>query len=300
MLKFYLRLANSCTAALLVALLGLSSARASGTGFEYDVNFTLDEYNATGPISPFTPITITGDIVTTCNQCFLNSQANVFSYQFNISGPGVSGTISSSANSAGNPNYAAINASPSNAFPLVALPTGIYFDPSVAAGASPGSNIFSMNPTPSTFSNRLLLSFSGGNPDAYVGPSTPVLAVAGAGVVSLYGPGSSTEDVLGASGVSYPSNEIIAGFSGCTIALDANGQPNCFQSPAPGFSLIDLGPVFDHGINVGENFQLDGTELFVSSVTPVPAALPLFATGLSAMGLFGWRRKRKNTALLAA
>jgi hypothetical protein len=26
---------------------------------------------------------------------------------------------------------------------------------------------------------------------------------------------------------------------------------------------------------------------------PVPAALPLFATGLSAMGLFGWRRKRR-------
>ena len=28
--------------------------------------------------------------------------------------------------------------------------------------------------------------------------------------------------------------------------------------------------------------------------TPLPAALPLFATGLAAMGLFGWRRKRKN------
>jgi hypothetical protein len=26
--------------------------------------------------------------------------------------------------------------------------------------------------------------------------------------------------------------------------------------------------------------------------TPIPAALPLFATGLGAMGLFGWRRKR--------
>ena len=30
------------------------------------------------------------------------------------------------------------------------------------------------------------------------------------------------------------------------------------------------------------------------SSTPLPAALPLFATGLGAMGLFGWRRKRKN------
>jgi hypothetical protein len=29
------------------------------------------------------------------------------------------------------------------------------------------------------------------------------------------------------------------------------------------------------------------------SSTPLPAALPLFAGGLSALGLLGWRRKRK-------
>ncbi len=34
--------------------------------------------------------------------------------------------------------------------------------------------------------------------------------------------------------------------------------------------------------------------------TPLPAALPLFATGLGAMGLLGWRRKRKNTTAIAA
>ena len=34
--------------------------------------------------------------------------------------------------------------------------------------------------------------------------------------------------------------------------------------------------------------------------TPLPATLPLFATGLGAMGLLGWRRKRKNAAALAA
>ena len=36
------------------------------------------------------------------------------------------------------------------------------------------------------------------------------------------------------------------------------------------------------------------------SATPLPAALPLFATGLGAMGLLGWRRKRKNAAAIAA
>ena len=33
---------------------------------------------------------------------------------------------------------------------------------------------------------------------------------------------------------------------------------------------------------------------------PLPAALPLFATGLGAMGLLGWRRKRKNAAAIVA
>jgi hypothetical protein len=36
------------------------------------------------------------------------------------------------------------------------------------------------------------------------------------------------------------------------------------------------------------------------TATPLPAALPLFATGLGAMGLFGWRRKRKALGLAAA
>ena len=36
------------------------------------------------------------------------------------------------------------------------------------------------------------------------------------------------------------------------------------------------------------------------NVTPVPAALPLFATGLGALGLFGWRRRRKIEAATAA
>jgi hypothetical protein len=36
------------------------------------------------------------------------------------------------------------------------------------------------------------------------------------------------------------------------------------------------------------------------NATPLPAALPLFATGLGVMGLFGWRRKRKASVAVAA
>jgi len=37
-----------------------------------------------------------------------------------------------------------------------------------------------------------------------------------------------------------------------------------------------------------------------SNVTPLPAALPLFATGIGLMGLLGWRKKRKAAAQVAA
>jgi hypothetical protein len=34
------------------------------------------------------------------------------------------------------------------------------------------------------------------------------------------------------------------------------------------------------------------------NATPLPTALPLFATGLGALGLLGWRRKRKSRVSL--
>ena len=49
-----------------------------------------------------------------------------------------------------------------------------------------------------------------------------------------------------------------------------------------------------NGNFVVSEFALD------ASTTPLPAALPLFATGLGALGVLGWRRKRKNAAALAA
>jgi hypothetical protein len=46
-------------------------------------------------------------------------------------------------------------------------------------------------------------------------------------------------------------------------------------------------------------FTKGTTDIVASSsidvvVTPVPAALPLFATGLGALGFAGWRRRRKR------
>ena len=44
----------------------------------------------------------------------------------------------------------------------------------------------------------------------------------------------------------------------------------------------------------------DGISNGSVSTTPLPAALPLFATGLGALGLLGWRRKRKAAAASTA
>jgi len=43
----------------------------------------------------------------------------------------------------------------------------------------------------------------------------------------------------------------------------------------------------------------DGQHVVISAVTPLPTALPLFVTGLGALGLLGWRRKKKAAALAA-
>jgi hypothetical protein len=43
--------------------------------------------------------------------------------------------------------------------------------------------------------------------------------------------------------------------------------------------------------------NLAGDATFTAVVTPLPDALPLFASGLVGLGLLGWRRKRKAAAV---
>jgi hypothetical protein len=50
----------------------------------------------------------------------------------------------------------------------------------------------------------------------------------------------------------------------------------------------------------GGNCTITGMVGTSLAQTPLPAALPLFAGGLGALGLFGWRRKRKTRSVLPA
>jgi hypothetical protein len=53
-------------------------------------------------------------------------------------------------------------------------------------------------------------------------------------------------------------------------------------------------------IPTGNTELLTGDFITGPAATPVPAALPLFATGLGALGLLGWRKRRKNASPLPA
>ena len=65
---------------------------------------------------------------------------------------------------------------------------------------------------------------------------------------------------------------------------------SAFLSGGSGLDLLNCGCFASQGVLDSSSSTLT----FAPAATPLPAALPLFATGLGAMGLFGWRRKRKN------
>jgi hypothetical protein len=67
-----------------------------------------------------------------------------------------------------------------------------------------------------------------------------------------------------------------------------------FASAANSFNgYVDNFTIGINGANTTYNFD-------PAAATPLPAALPLFATGLGALGLLGWRRKKKAAALATA
>jgi hypothetical protein len=69
-----------------------------------------------------------------------------------------------------------------------------------------------------------------------------------------------------------------------------------------GYPAAILSTTASYDVNTSFNGTYSITELGPqgsASATPLPAALPLFASGLGGLGLLGWRRKRKAAALAA-
>ena len=69
------------------------------------------------------------------------------------------------------------------------------------------------------------------------------------------------------------------------------------KSPAITCCSLVLNSEFGAGLsNDSLGVNSGGGDLTFTPVVPLPGALPLFATGLGALGLLGWRRKRKIRA----
>jgi hypothetical protein len=79
---------------------------------------------------------------------------------------------------------------------------------------------------------------------------------------------------------------------GCNYAAGCGSDGANFSYENYCYPCVDGNPLLETDVRTVTAGELDPT--------PLPAALPLFATGLGALGLFGWRRKRKNAAALAA
>jgi hypothetical protein len=90
------------------------------------------------------------------------------------------------------------------------------------------------------------------------------------------------------------SNNPLRGQDALFAAWDNGGGAFAFLISG---TLTDVFDVY-YKISVGSgDIALTDSE---NSQTPLPAALPLFATGLGALGLLGWRRKKKAATAMAA
>lgn len=84
-----------------------------------------------------------------------------------------------------------------------------------------------------------------------------------------------------------------ASFPAAVVVFGPNAFfANLFTSPSDALPFVLAHPIGNLP------FAVDPTP-FDDVVTPIPPALPLFATGLGALGLLGWSRKRKAAALAA-
>jgi len=103
--------------------------------------------------------------------------------------------------------------------------------------------------------------------------------------------------------IPYGPNEIIDGGTNVPGAKPCGGPcvfSISFVVPA-GLDSLTVDWLFgvDNGPDPQASFDLALTVPGVTlEQTPLPAALPLFATGLGALGMIGWRRKRKSRGSL--
>jgi PEP-CTERM motif len=91
------------------------------------------------------------------------------------------------------------------------------------------------------------------------------------------------------------SGLVASDFSSFDFATGIAGTSHPDFAGAPMLFGIQVGSISIIGQILTTNYD---NLSFTVSQTPLPAALPLFASGLGALGLLGWRRKRKTSAAI--
>jgi len=95
-------------------------------------------------------------------------------------------------------------------------------------------------------------------------------------------------------GAMISSGQTLSGFK--VLDTDQVAPASALWTAFAYFGTYNGPGCFNCGVNPGfEGVALDPPATPIA--TPLPAALPLFAGGLGALGLLGWRRKRKAVAL---
>jgi hypothetical protein len=154
-----------------------------------------------------------------------------------------------------------------------------------AGGVSDGGEIFPAHPSIFLSSGTLTIYSSSGSGPANFGPG-----------------GTSSDSSESGSGLTFaffPSVDLLSlglppGYTSGTALSDQDIFDNttlAMLGITPGTYVWTWGGTTE----ADQSFTID-----VVSSTPLPAALPLFATGLGMMGWIAKRRKRKNEAALAA
>ncbi|MCC6775360.1 MAG: hypothetical protein IT537_01795 [Hyphomicrobiales bacterium] len=105
---------------------------------------------------------------------------------------------------------------------------------------------------------------------------------------------NSTVGFFGSPAFTASATQLLFDFSASTIEVDYV----IFQKPSFGdfFCINACASQFAVGVGGERAFGIaDGVvEIGSVSAVPVPAALPLFVSGVGILGLAGWRRKRKH------
>ena len=103
--------------------------------------------------------------------------------------------------------------------------------------------------------------------------------------------------------VNFPTGVMSGSFTQTLDMTLASSYNPVFEAanggtPASAFAALLAGMVAgDSYINIHTQQFTGGEIRGILTETPLPGALPLFATGIGALGLLGWRRKRKAQAV---